>query len=105
MKFRTPEEINQKLEEGNSVYLLDIREPYELDICKIDSVHIPMAEVVGRLEELPKEDDIVVICRTGQRAEALCNVLEMDCGLANTSVLEGGIMAWREKINSELEAY
>ena len=105
MKFRTPEEINQQIIGGSEVYLLDIRETYELSICKINSVHIPMADVVSRIGELPTSDEIVVLCKTGQRAEALCNVLEMEFNMTNTAVLEGGIMGWREKINSELEAY
>ena len=105
MKFRNATDISNGLKAGEDLVILDIREDYELEICKIESLHIPMAEVVDRIQELPVNKEIVILCRSGQRAEALGNILETDLNMNSICILEGGIMAWRDAVNPELEAY
>ena len=103
MDFISAQELKQKLDGSQAIFLLDIRENYERAVCSIPSHHIPMAEVCDRLNELPAEGQIVVMCRSGKRAEALCNLLEKDYRLQGLSVLEGGITAWAEQIDQTLE--
>lgn len=103
MYFISASELKQKLDASAGIFLLDIRENYEREICSIPSHHIPMAEVCGRLKELPADQQIVVMCRSGKRAEALSNLLEKDFGLTGLMVLEGGITAWAEQIDQTLE--
>jgi len=103
MDFIAAQSLKQKLDEGQVLFLLDIRENYERAVCAIPSHHIPMAEVCERLNELPANQEIVVICRSGKRAEALSNLLEKDFGYAGLHVLEGGILAWAEQIDQTLE--
>lgn len=102
MDFISAKALKQKMDEG-SVFLLDIRENYEREACSIPSHHIPMAEVCSRLEELPEGQEIVVMCRSGKRAEALSNLLEKDFGVRGLIVLEGGITAWAEQVDGSLE--
>jgi len=90
---------------NNTVIILDIREPYELDICSIDSLKIPMAEVSDRANEIPSDKTVAVMCRSGRRAAAVVNMLSTEHGLTNIVLLEGGILAWIEDIAPELESY
>lgn len=94
MQFISVEDLKKRLEENAPIFLVDIRENYERDACSIPSYHIPMAEVCGRLNEFPSDQQVVVMCNSGKRAEALVNLLETDFGKKELSVLEGGISAW-----------
>ncbi len=103
MDFISAKALKQKLDGTEAVFLLDIRENYERAACSIPSHHIPMAEVCDRLQELPSDEQIVVMCRSGKRAEALSNLLEKDFGLQGLLVLEGGITSWAEQVDQTLE--
>lgn len=94
MQFISVEDLKKRLEENAPIFLVDIRENYERDACSIPSYHIPMAEVCDRLNEFPSDQQVVVMCNSGKRAEALVNLLETDFGKKELSVLEGGISAW-----------
>jgi rhodanese-related sulfurtransferase len=83
--------------------IVDVREPYEYQVCNIGSLHIPMGEVCDRVDELPKEKNIVIMCRSGKRAEAVANILLTDYSLTNIYVLEGGILSWKEYVDNSLE--
>lgn len=98
MQFISVVDLKQRLAEKSPVFLLDIRENYERDACLIPSYHIPMAEVCDRLNEIPSDQQIVVMCNSGKRAEALVNLLETDLGKNELIVLEGGITAWMDQI-------
>lgn len=102
MEFISAKALKQQMDSG-SVFLLDIRENYERETCSIPSHHIPMAEVCERLNELPSGQQVVVMCRSGKRAEALSNLLEKDFGINGLLVLEGGITAWAEQVDPSLE--
>ncbi len=106
MEYISAVEVNNKIEKGESVQVIDIRESYELDICKVDSfLHIPMADVETRLNEIRTDVPVVICCRSGKRALAVANLLMQDHDLSNVSILEGGILAWREDVDNTLEAY
>lgn len=97
-------ELKKKIDGSkDTVFLLDIRENYEREACSIPSYHIPMAEVCGRLSELPVDKEVVIMCKSGKRAEALTNLLESDFGKAPLFVLDGGITAWAEQIDPTLD--
>lgn len=105
MKLVCPKEINERIKSGENLVILDIREDYELSICGIEALHIPMEDVQSRITEVPMDKDLIVMCRSGKRAEALANLLETDFEFKNVSVLEGGIMGWKDLVDSNLEAY
>lgn len=104
MNFITPAQLKDRKEDSN-VLLLDVREPYEVEICEIGGLHLPMGEVADRNGEIDKSKEVVVMCKSGKRATAVANLLETDYSFPNISVLEGGIMAWIEQVDSSLEAY
>jgi rhodanese-related sulfurtransferase len=85
--------------------VLDVREPHELEICRIeDSLHIPMSQVPSRLAELPADAPLVVICHHDMRSLRVVNFL-LGAGLHNAVNLDGGIDAWAAEIDPTLDRY
>ena len=85
--------------------LLDVREPWEFDICHIEgSINMPMAQVPQRLEELPANDEIIVICHHGVRSQQVIWFLQQQAydKLFN---LDGGVDAWARTVDAEMPVY
>ncbi len=94
-----PRELARKLRRGEPVFVLDVREPPEREICRIPgSVLVPLGELPRRLGELPLDRDIVVLCRTGARsARAVAWLRER--GFERVWNLRGGILAWIDAVD------
>jgi len=103
MRIISALELNDAMKKGQEFEIVDVREPYEYDACNIGSVHIPMGEICNRLEDLPKDKNIVIMCRSGKRAEAVANILITDHSISNVYILDGGILAWKNQIDSTLD--
>ena len=73
MQIVSPRVLEQVLNSGPAPRLVDVRDPWEFDLCRIaGSENIPMAELMGRLDALGKEDPIVVICHHGAQPAGGC---------------------------------
>ena len=96
-------ELHHAMQKGQEFEIVDVREPYEYDACNIGSVHIPMGEICNRIADLPKNKNIVIMCRSGKRAEAVANMLMTDYSISNVYILDGGILAWKDQIDSTLD--
>lgn len=83
-------------------FIIDIREPYEYTYANIRTINIPMSEVCQRLHELPKDKPVLLVCRSGNRASALGNLLSVDYGLENIYIMEGGLISWKEQVDHTL---
>ena len=99
MQNITPEEVKERLDRGEQLNLVDVREPHERAEFNIGGVHIPLGQVqmmqVDELENL-KNEEVIVYCRSGNRSGQACMFLEM-AGFTNVKNLTGGMLAWREK--------
>jgi rhodanese-related sulfurtransferase len=85
--------------------MLDVREPWEHDICRIaDAQLLPMQEIPERWNELPRDQDIVVMCHHGMRSLQVANYLR-DEGLSRVYNLSGGIAAWAEQVDPAMPRY
>lgn len=85
--------------------LLDVRENWEFETCKIDgSTLIPMNTIPARIEELDEEAEIVCICHHGARSMSVAAFLERN-GFGNTFNLTGGIHAWAVQVDSAMPKY
>lgn len=85
--------------------ILDVREPWETDICAIDgSVRIPLGSLPGRVDELPRDRLLVVMCHHGGRSAAATALLRRQ-GFEQAVNLAGGIDAWARRIDSSMETY
>jgi rhodanese-related sulfurtransferase len=104
MQEITPSALQARLAAPDPPVVLDVRESWEQDIARLPgTVDIPMDEVAARLAELPKDRDIVVMCRSGGRSSSIAHYLEQrGYRVAN---LTGGILRWAHDIDPTLESY
>ena len=90
---------------GEPHTVLDVREPWERAICALqDSLHIPMRELPGRIDELPREETVVVLCHHGFRSQQVTNWLRQK-GYGNAMNLSAGIDAWARQIDPSMASY
>jgi len=91
--------------EGKQHQVLDVREAWELDICRLtDCLHIPLDELAQRVDELPKDQPIVVVCHTGVRSLKATHFLR-EAGLVHATNLIGGVEAWATDIDPDMQRY
>lgn len=89
----------------SSALLLDVREPWEFDICHIDgSINLPMGQVPQRLQDLQQADEIVVICHHGVRSLQVIQFLQQQTP-ANLINLDGGVDAWARSVDADMPVY
>jgi rhodanese-related sulfurtransferase len=88
-----------------SPLLLDVREPWEFDICCIDgSINMPMGQVPQRLDELPSGEEIIVICHHGVRSQQVIRYLQQQ-SLDRLVNLDGGVDAWARSVDPDMPVY
>ncbi len=104
MKEITVQELKNKMDSNETFQLIDVREPYEVDICTIGGESIPMGDIMANIDRVSKEIPVVVHCRSGKRSAAVISALEMH-GYDNLYNLRGGILAYAEEVDSSLEQY
>ena len=99
------QELKAKLDTGEPVVLLDVREPDEVAFVRIpNSLHIPMGEIPGRLHELDPDKEIVVYCHHGVRSLHVTNFLAQH-DFEKVASLAGGIDAWAVEIEPGMARY
>jgi molybdopterin/thiamine biosynthesis adenylyltransferase/rhodanese-related sulfurtransferase len=85
--------------------IIDVRESYELDICRLaDAEHIPMRQIPERLETLARDKHLMILCHTGVRSMRVTEFLRAR-GLPAVSNIAGGIDAWAEEIEPGMQRY
>tara|TARA_B110000037_G_C17084184_1_gene491262 strand:+ start:521 stop:835 length:315 start_codon:yes stop_codon:yes gene_type:complete len=104
MKEITVVELKARLDAGDDIQIIDIRESNEYDYCNIGAQHIPMGEIMENLELLAKDKDVVLHCKSGGRSGAMTQAL-MTRGYANVINLTGGILAWADQIDPSIPKY
>ena len=105
MKIILPEELKKRLDAGEKPILLDVREPWEFSICKIEgSVNISMSEPEKLINELNANDEIIAICHHGMRSFQVCNYLENN-DFNKVLNLDGGIDSWAKTIDTDMAQY
>ena len=100
MQTITVEELKSKIDAGEPIHLVDVREPHEHAEFNIGGLLLPLGKVqtmqVDEIEDL-KEDTVYIYCRSGNRSGQACLVLET-MGYKNVINVAGGMLAWQEKI-------
>lgn len=106
MRNLSPREVAELLaREGEKPLLLDVREPWELGICRIQgSESIPMGQIPGALAGLDPEREIVVICHHGIRSLQVARFLERQ-GVTRVINLAGGVAAWALDLDPRMPTY
>jgi len=97
-------ELKQRIDAGEDVFILDVREPYEYQIAQIGGKLIPLNDIPQRLAEIPRDREIVVQCRSGARSQKIAEFLRQS-GYAQVVNLAGGILAWSDEIDPKVQKY
>jgi adenylyltransferase/sulfurtransferase len=97
-------ELKQRMDAGEDVYILDVREPYEYRIAQIGGILIPQTDVPNRLAEIDREREIIVQCRSGVRSQRIAEFLKQQ-GYPRVVNLAGGILAWADEIDPKMQKY
>lgn len=99
MQIITAEEVKKRLDAGEKLNLVDVREPHENAEFNIGGILLPLGNIrnmsIDEIEDL-KEKEVIFYCRSGNRSGQACLILE-NLGFSNTKNLEGGMLLWKEK--------
>jgi rhodanese-related sulfurtransferase len=100
-----PEEIASRLEQGQALQLVDVREPVEQQVSSIlGAINIPLGLVSTHLTELDPSKSYVLFCRTGVRSAQALQIL-LSAGFLHVQNMRGGINAWADQVDSRMAKY
>jgi len=99
-----PVELKARLDAGDDIFVLDVREPHEYQICNIGGHLIPLGDLPARMNELDSSREIVAHCRSGVRSAKAVTLLRQ-AGFGKVKNLAGGILAWSDKVDPTLPKY
>jgi adenylyltransferase/sulfurtransferase len=101
-QFCNPANLHEVTQIAEGTFVVDVREPYEWDAGHIEGArHIPLGELPNRLDELPRDADIVFYCQAGGRSARALDIAR-DAGFARAKHLRGGFSAWKENVGRTL---
>jgi len=100
----TPRELKARLDRGDDLFVLDVRELHEFQICNLQGHLIPLGEVPRRVQELDSSREIVVHCKSGKRSAEAAEFLRK-AGFRKIWNLKGGILAWSDQVDSSVPKY
>ena len=97
-------ELKQRMDAGEDLFLLDVREPFEYKIANLGGKLIPQNEVPRRLEEIDRNREIIVHCKFGGRSQRVAEFLRQS-GYPKVANLAGGILAWSDQVDPSVRKY
>jgi len=98
------EELKRRLDAGDNLFVLDVREPHEYQICNIGGHLIPLGDLPKRVNELDSSREIVAHCRSGVRSGKAVAFLQQ-AGFKKVHNLAGGILAWADRVDPKMPKY
>jgi rhodanese-related sulfurtransferase len=98
MKEITVQELKQLKDTSADFQLIDVREEYEFDEANLGGKLIPLGEILNHVDEIDRNKQVVVHCRSGKRSATAIQALETQHGFTNLYNLKGGILAYIEEI-------
>lgn len=101
----SPRELSGKMRAGDKITLIDVREPFEREICSIGGELIPQREIYQNINKIPRTGEVVLYCRSGCRSGHVVRELMRDYGYTNLINLEGGIMRWALEVDPGIAVY
>ena len=102
----TAQELADRLAVGEAIFLLDVRERPEYDLCHLEgAVLIPIGMIPNNRKRIPTDRPVVVYCHHGIRSANVIQYLYTQDGLTNLYNLDGGINAWAQEVEPEMEVY
>ena len=106
MEEITSTELKQRLDNGDDIQLIDVREDFELAITKIpNTIHIPLAQVLARMDEIDPNRETVVHCKMGGRSARAIDALQRSGFTGKLINLKGGIIGWSNEVDPTVAKY
>jgi sulfur-carrier protein adenylyltransferase/sulfurtransferase len=100
----TPRELKSRLDRGDDLFILDVREPHEYQICNLGGYLVPLGELSRRVNELDSSREIIAHCRSGKRSAEATQFLR-NAGFHKVLNLKGGILAWSDEVDPSVPKY
>jgi molybdopterin/thiamine biosynthesis adenylyltransferase/rhodanese-related sulfurtransferase len=100
----TPRDLKSRLDRGDDLFVLDVREPHEYQICNLGGHLIPLGDLSRRVNELDSSREIVAHCRSGKRSAEAVEFLRK-AGFRKVLNLKGGILAWSDEVDPSVPKY
>lgn len=101
----TPTDLLRRVDSGELWQILDVREPWEIEIANVaGTMNIPMSEVPTRYDELSADRQVAVLCHSGVRSGRVADWLSVN-GFEDVANIVGGINAWSEQIDASIPRY
>ena len=102
----TGTELKRRLDQGEDIQIVDVREPAEVAIGTIpNSIHIPLAQITNRMSEIDPNRETVVHCKMGGRSARAIDALKRSGFTGKLSNLKGGIIAWSNEVDPTVPKY
>jgi|SRR5436190_21097084 len=106
MQGITASELKARLDAGEDIQLIDVRQPDEYAFAKIEGAKlIPLGEIISRMDELDADRDTVIHCKMGGRSAQAIMVLQQAGFKGNLTNLLGGITAWSNEVDPSVPKY
>ena len=100
----TATELKARQDRGDKLFILDVREPHEYQICNLNGKLIPLGELTRRVNELDSSVEMVVHCRSGKRSADAIHFLQT-AGFKKLWNLKGGVLAWADEVDPRMPKY
>jgi molybdopterin/thiamine biosynthesis adenylyltransferase/rhodanese-related sulfurtransferase len=97
-------DLKKRMDAGENLFILDVREPFEYQIANIGGKLIPQGEVPQRLAEIDRDREIIVQCKSGGRSQRIAEFLKQS-GYPKVANVSGGILAWSDQIDPSVPKY
>lgn len=103
MKSITVTELKALMDNQADFQLIDVRENYEYEAGNINGIHIPMNDIPAQVDDIAKDKQVIIQCRSGKRSANVIQFLETNYQFDNLYNLEGGITAWAAEIDPNID--
>jgi rhodanese-related sulfurtransferase len=106
MEEITPAELKQRLDKGDDIQIVDVREDNEVAIGRIpNSIHIPLGQILNRMNEIDSSRETVVHCKMGGRSARAIDAMQRSGFQGKLVNLKGGILRWSDEVDPSVPKY
>lgn len=105
IKEITVEELKAKIDNNEDFQLIDVREPFEYETSNLNGENIPLGGILIEADKIATDKPVIMQCRSGKRSAMAVMQLEQQLGLTNLYNLKGGILAWQEAFDPDMQVY
>jgi rhodanese-related sulfurtransferase len=106
MQEITATELKQRIDDGDDIQIIDVREAHELAVARIpNTIHIPLGQILDRMSEIDSDKETIVHCKMGGRSAKAIEALKRSGFSGNLINLKGGITAWSNDVDPSVPRY